>query len=554
MAEPVEFTFDGRPLTTRSGLTLAAALTDAGIRGFREGPGDTPRGLFCGMGVCQDCLVEVDDRPNRRACMTKAESGMVVRTQPARPELKEQNRARRDPVVEAPDVLVAGGGAGGLSAAIAAAESGADVLLLDERTVAGGQYFKQRGDGAAALDWQQAAGAAFRKKAEASGARLLDGAEIWGAFDGPVVYATQQGAAVVIRPKTLIVAAGAYERPRFVPGWDLPGVMTTGAAQTLWRSYGTLPGRRVAVVGNGPLNLQVADELRRGGAEIVGVAEAASAPWWKIRAAVAMLVAAPRLTLTGLATTLALLRRGIPVRYGAAVYLIESVDGGLSVQLSGAGAPKRWTADVVCMNYGFHPQNEILRLLGAGFDYAAAPGQLICRRSADCETTVPGLYAVGDCAGMGGAPAAVEEGEIAGRAAAATALGSSVPAAVAAHRRLARHRRFQRALWTLFAAPPQRYEDIAAEALLCRCEGLRKAEIDGPAAEPGAEIGNVKRATRVGMGRCQGRYCAQVLAPHIATSQGRPVDERAFFAPRVPIKPVEIADILAAEEADSAGT
>ena len=82
-----------------------------------------------------------------------------------------------------------------------------------------------------------------------SGARLLDSAEVWGAFEGPVLYATRKGAAVVVRPKTLIVAMGAYERPRFVPGWDLPGVMTTGAAQTLWRSYGTLPGRRVAVLG-----------------------------------------------------------------------------------------------------------------------------------------------------------------------------------------------------------------------------------------------------------------------------------------------------------------
>ena len=554
MAEPVEFTFDGRPLAARAGLTLAAALTDAGIRGFREGPGGMKRGLFCGIGVCQDCLVEVDGRPNRRACMTKAENGMAVRTQPARPELKEPYRARRDPVADAPEVLVVGGGAGGLSAAIAAADAGADVLLLDERMVAGGQYFKQRGDDAEALDPQQAEGAALRRRAEASGARLLDGAEVWGAFAGPAVYATWQDGAVVIRPKTLIVATGAYERPRFVPGWDLPGVMTTGAAQTLWRSYGILPGRRVAILGNGPLNLQVANELRRGGAEIVGVAEAASSPWGKLRTAAAMLTAAPRLTMAGLATTLALLRSGVPVRYGAAVSMIESVDGELSVQLNGAGTSRRWTADAVCMNYGFYPQNEILRLLGAAFDYDAARAQLICRRSATCETTVPGLFAVGDCAGMGGALAAAEEGGIAGRAAAAAARGRPVPVNAMAHRRLARHRRFQRALWMLFAASPQRYDDIGAETLLCRCEGLRKADIDGPATQSGVEIGNVKRATRAGMGRCQGRYCAQVLAPHIASSHGRPIDEVAFFAPRVPIKPVEIADILAAKEAADAET
>ncbi len=214
MTEHLEFTFDGRPLTTRPGLTIAAALTEAGIRGFREGPGGAPRGLFCGMGVCQDCLVEVDGRPNRRACMTKAETGMAVRKQTARPALTHSPQAGDDPVIETPDVLVIGGGAGGLSAAIAASEAGADVLLLDERAVAGGQYYKQRGDGAAALDTQQAAGAELRGKAEASGARLLDGTEIWGAFEGPVVYATRQGVASRRRPSPRSGSSGARRQPR----------------------------------------------------------------------------------------------------------------------------------------------------------------------------------------------------------------------------------------------------------------------------------------------------------------------------------------------------
>ena len=103
----------------------------------------------------------------------------------------------------------------------------------------------------------------------------------------------------------------------------------------------------------------------------------------------------------------------------------------------------------------------------------------------------------------------------------------------------------------MFAANPQTYEDIDDAAPVCRCEGLCRADIDGPASEPGIELGGLKRATRAGMGRCQGRYCAQVLAPHMARLQGRAIDERAFFAPRVPIKPVEISAILAAEEANS---
>ncbi|MDJ1018381.1 MAG: NAD(P)/FAD-dependent oxidoreductase, partial [Paracoccaceae bacterium] len=356
--------------------------------------------------------------------------------------------------------------------------------------------------------------------------------------------------AVVVRPKTAIIASGAYERPRYVRGWDLPGVITTGAAQTLWRSYGVLAGQRVAVLGNGPLNLQVADELRAGGAEVVVVAEAASAPWSRIALASAMMTSSPGLTITGLATTLRLMRHGVPVRYQSVVSSIEATSNGLEFELKSAKATSRWTADAVCMNYGFQPQNELLRLLGATFQYDTSLEQLICERTDTCETTKKGIFGVGDCCGMGGAPAAREEGLIAGRAAALRARGEEDAPEQRALSRLARHRRFQSALWSLFGAEVQDYADVDADVLICRCEGLKRSDIDGPASERGIEIGGVKRATRAGMGRCQGRYCAPILAPHMAKELGREVNERSFFAPRVPVKPVEISAILAAGVTD----
>ena len=550
MNEVVNFTFDGRQIRVRAGISLAAALTEAGIRKFRVDPRGEPRGVFCGMGVCQDCLVEVDHIPNQRACMTKVEEGLAVCTQAALPRLEEGPERVTDAVVEAPDVLIVGGGAGGLSAAVEAARAGASVLLLDERNVAGGQYFKQRTDGRPLLDRQQRAGHVLCETASRSGVRVLNATEVWGAVEGPVIYATHRNHAVIVRPRAMIIATGAYERPRFVPGWDLPGVMTTGAAQTLWRSYGTLPGSRVAVLGNGPLNLQVADELRAGGAEIVVVAEAASAPWAKILVALQMLAASPDLTVNGLLTTLRLLYRGIPVRYGTVVAGIRPEGNGLLFDLRDSGGRSScWAADAVCMNYGFHPQNEILRLLGAVFDYDASRAQLVCRRASDCETTVAGVYAVGDCCGLGGAPSAMEEGRIAGRAAAARVLRTEVAPTREGWRHLARHRRFQRALWTLFAAEVQGFAEIQPETLICRCEGVRRADIDRPGSEPETGIGGVKRATRAGMGRCQGRYCGPILAPWMAGSLGRRMNEREYFAPRVPVKPVPISAVLAAREA-----
>jgi hypothetical protein len=51
------------------------------------------------------------------------------------------------------------------------------------------------------------------------------------------------------------------------------------------------------------------------------------------------------------------------------------------------------------------------------------------------------------------------------------------------------------------------------------------------------------------MGRCQGRYCGQLLAEHLAETQGRALDSHALFAPRAPVKPIAIADIVALGDA-----
>jgi predicted molibdopterin-dependent oxidoreductase YjgC len=78
----VDFTFDGRPMTAQAGQTVGAALLAEGIRSWRTTRvTGRPRGLFCGIGVCFDCLVTVNDEPNVRACLAVVTPGDVVRTQ-----------------------------------------------------------------------------------------------------------------------------------------------------------------------------------------------------------------------------------------------------------------------------------------------------------------------------------------------------------------------------------------------------------------------------------------------------------------------------------------
>ena len=556
MSQDVTITFDGRPVPARLGESLAAALTAAGITTLRTTRSDQPRGMFCGMGVCQDCLVEVDGKPNQRACMVKVAGPMTVAPEahlrplpPARPAAAPvEIGAMR---VERPEVLVIGAGPGGLSAAIAARRSGADVVLLDERSHPGGQYYKQVAvAGVARPDAQHRAGAALVAEARCLGVDIRPDTLVWGAFEPREFVASGGGGTVRFEPQVAIVATGAYERGWPVPGWTLPGVMTTGAAQTLWRTARRLPGRRVLVAGNGPLNSQLAAELLGGGAEVVAVAEASRRPaprnW---RTLLAMAKAAPRLLADGLRYHAARRRGGAAMLHGMVVTRVDpNPAGGLAVTLSpadGTEIVERFEVDVLCLGYGFEPSNEVLRALGCAHDYDPVRRHLVTRRDADGRTDMPGVFALGDCTGLGGAKAALAEGTLAGLAAAED-LGrkAGAPGSLRDVRaELDRHRAFQRALWSLYAAPPFNPALTTPETLICRCEEVSFAAIEEALSEGMTGIGAVKRRTRVGMGRCQGRYCAPVLDQLLADRFGRTRDAFSGFAPRVPVKPVAIEDL-----------
>ena len=84
----VEFTFEGRQLTGREGEPIAAALHAAGIQVLSYTPENhRARGIFCAIGNCSSCLMEVDGRPNVRTCTEKLREGMAVRRQDGRGRL-----------------------------------------------------------------------------------------------------------------------------------------------------------------------------------------------------------------------------------------------------------------------------------------------------------------------------------------------------------------------------------------------------------------------------------------------------------------------------------
>lgn len=550
-AREVEFTFEGERLTAYEGESLAAALVAAGRLGLRRARDGGRRGVFCGMGVCGECLVAIDGRGTARACMTPVAPGMRVAGRaeddaPAPVELPGHGPAE----VERPGVLVIGAGPAGLAAAIAAARGGADVTLIEERRTLGGQFHKQLSAShafadEAAADAQYRAGRALIDEVAACRVRVLTDTEVWGAFPPMEIAALVAGRPTIFRPNRLVLATGAYERGVLFPGWTLPGVMTTGAAQTLMRAYRVAPGKRVLVAGNGPLNLQVAAALVADGIEVAGLVEAARRPGLAaLPAALAGFRHAPDLMRQGLRQLRALRRAGVPIHYGHAVVAAHgkgAVQSATIARIDAAGRPvpgsrREVVADAVCLGHGFLPANEIARQIGCRHHHDPVRGYLVTVRDARGETSVPGVFVAGDGAGLGGSRAALAEGTIAGAAAAeAKADGETLE--------LRRHQRFQTALWRLYRAPLLTHQLAEDDTLLCRCEGVAMRAVREALAQGVADLGGLKRRLRVGMGRCQGRYCTPVLLDLLHAEKGIHADELSAFAPRPPIKPVRLADV-----------
>ncbi len=553
--------FDGKPLSALSGETIAATLHAHGIRSLRTTRNNHSRGLYCGMGACFDCVVTVDGRPGVRACMEKVRDGQVIRPDmplgtaddPLSPLCALPTQP--EPSVISVDVLVVGAGPAGLSAAVAAAGSGASVVMLDERPQSGGQYFKPLAPSHLTerpSDKQFAEGLKLTRRARDLGVRIFQDTTVWGADTPQEVIAMVDGAETIFKPGQLILATGAYERPVPFENWTLPGVMTTGAAQTLVRAYKVAPGQRVVIAGNGPLNLQLAVEMVRAGVRVEVVLEAAPAPsvgqWRTLLRAWRF---APDLMAQGLRYLAELRAHGVRVQWGHAVVRADGDDHLRQVTFAPIDAhgehdleqARQVDADNLCLGYGFIPSTELARALGCEHQFVDLHlGYLQTTITSDGQTSVPGVFAIGDGSALGGARVALARGALAGAAAAAALKNDIDVAAVhTATSALARALSFQEALWDMFKAPPTLVRNLPDATIACRCEEITLGQLRTAIDQGFDSLGTLKRMTRLGMGRCQGRYCACTAAKLLNEVTGRLREPEQLFAPRLPAKPVPVA-------------
>ena len=335
---PLAFTFDGAPYVGFAGDSIASALLANGVsivgRSFKY---HRPRGIWGAWTEEPNAIVDVTRKglttPNLRATTEALENDLAVRSVNAAPTAAADRAALIDrlaPVLpagfyyktflwprwetfEGPiramaglgrvdlnnrppaddpqfnarcDLLVVGAGPAGLAAAAAGAREGRVVFLLDDHAEIGGQLVHRGGliEGGNWRDWALSVARAV----EAAGGRVMTRTTAYGVYDGNLVCAWERRAPAAdalwrIRPRRIVVAAGAIERPLVVPDNDRPGVMSADAALVYLKRYAVLIGKRVVVATNNTSAYAVAEALAEAGAEVEIVDTRAAGPACPLR-------------------------------------------------------------------------------------------------------------------------------------------------------------------------------------------------------------------------------------------------------------------------------
>ncbi|MEJ1965103.1 MAG: 2Fe-2S iron-sulfur cluster-binding protein [Gammaproteobacteria bacterium] len=451
-ASPLEFSFEGRPLTGLAGDTISSALAANGVevvgRSFKY---HRPRGLFSVANHDVNAMFQVEEAgrtvPNMRGDVTPLRSGMRVTAVNTDGGLDRDRMKRMEwlarflPVgfyykafhgrwfpqwerlirrtaglgfvdtankmfatakrYAHTDVLVIGAGPSGLAAALEAAERGASVILAEETARAGGSALYARGgksvdEGVARLIDRVAAHPRIQFMPDTFAAGYY--ADHWVSLVG-AGYLTK------VRARAVVVAQGVVEQPAVFRGNDFPGVMPASGAQRLMNLYSVAPATRVVVLtANGEGYTAALDAFDRG-IVVAGVLDLRD-----------------RSHPSEAALAGALSDRGIVVFHG--VRPIEARAGAdhrvrdieFDIEVSRARFSRQFlAADGIWMSVGFAPANQLLHQAGAKMRYEAAIEQFVPSELPD------GVFACGRVAGTYELTDRLEQGRETGKLAAAHA-------------------------------------------------------------------------------------------------------------------------------------
>ncbi|WP_295957611.1 FAD/NAD(P)-binding oxidoreductase [Rhodoferax sp.] len=409
------------------------------------------------------------------------------------------------------DILIIGAGPAGMAAALAAAPSGASIAVIDDNPAPGGQIWR---DGPNALV-PVAARRMREQLAACANVRMYSGTRVISAPAPHTLLLEDAERGWTQQWKTLILCTGARELLLPFPGWTLPGVTGAGGLQALIKSGMPVAGERIVVAGSGPLLLAAAASAHKAGAKVVRVAEQADLA--AVLGFAARLVGSPGKVLQ------ALTLMHPQYRTSSHVLAVRGQGRVESVQLQQGDRRVEIDCDRVACGFGLVPNTQLGQLLGCSL---TPTGLAVDGWQA---TSQAGIYAAGECTGVGGSERALVQGCIAGLAAA----GDSAAAQKLWPER-SRWDAFARQLARSFTLAPQLKKLPQADTLVCRCEDVPYAALQACAGWTDAKL-----HTRCGMGACQGRVCGAAMQFLLGWQQ--PV-------PRNPLAPARVGTLAASYE------
>lgn len=462
----------------------------------------------------------------------------------------ERDLSRNAQQTAQPKVLIIGAGPAGVRCAETLVGAGVRPTVIDEGQRDGGQIYRRQPEGFTrsyrTLYGTEAARAeAIHRCFDDLRGRIeyLPGALAWNVAHSHV-YVLRQLRQLELAFDALILCTGATDRLLPVKGWNLAGTFSLGGAQVALKSQACAIGKAVVFLGTGPLLYLVASQYLQAGARVAAVLDVS--PWSARLAALPALLAAPATLLKGLRLTAAPRRAGVPVYTGVQPLEIlgaepEGVHGVAFRDARG----RRLTIECDAVALGLHlrPETQLADLAGCEFRFDADTRQWIPRVDPDGRSSVPGVYVAGDGSRVLGAAAA----EVAGRLAAMAVLedlrlhvaGSDRAALRKARARLIR---FASGLSKAFPWPAQHVSGLTDDTVICRCESVTVGElrqiVQGTEAR---EVNRAKAFSRVGMGRCQGRYCGHAAAEVIADAARLPLEQIGRLRAQAPVKPMPVA-------------
>jgi len=446
-----------------------------------------------------------------------------------------------------PRVIVVGAGPAGTRCAETLVAAGIRPTLIDENRRDGGQIYRRQPDNfkrsyatlygteATRAESQHRSFDALREHID-----YLPDTLVWNISERRV-FVLHESRLSELPFDALVLCTGATDRLMPIKGWNFAGTYSLGGAQVALKAQACSIGRQVVFIGTGPLLYLVAAQYLKAGASVAAVLD--TSPWSLRLAALPKLLALPRALVNGVALTLALRRAGVPMYSGVEPLEISGTgEGGVDgLSFKDANGEIRSVAcDAVAMGYHLRPETQLADLARCEFHFDTATRQWLPRIDPQGRSSVSCVYLAGDGARILGANAAEVSGLLA-----ATALLQDFKQPVdedmlgEQRRVLSRLERFAQGLRQSFPWPAHLAACLPDEAVVCRCEAVTAGDLRHIVARTGAvEANRVKAFGRVGMGRCQGRYCANAAAEIVAHAANVPLEQVGRLRGQAPVKPL----------------